>query len=208
MGFFHCVLHLFLSFVSTEEEEEEVNAVNETPCDYTDGQWVPDKLGPLYNGSTCGTIKDAQNCIIHGRSDLGYLYWRWKPHKCSLPRFDPSKFFHFMSNKHIAFIGDSMARNQLESLLCILASVSTPELVYTSGEDNKFRRWNFPSHNLTVSVYWSPFLVDGIEKSNFAYPHSKKEEEEVVMPVIHETPCAHTPTSQMESPDQALGTLN
>lgn len=158
---------------SVHEEEEEVNAVNETPCDYTDGQWVPDKLGPLYNGSTCGTIKDAQNCIVHGRSDLGYLYWRWKPHKCSLPRFDPSKFFHFMTNKHIAFIGDSMARNQLESLLCILASVSTPELVYTSGEDNKFRRWNFPSHNLTVSVYWSPFLVDGIEKSNAGPNHNE-----------------------------------
>lgn len=152
---------------------EEVNAINETPCDYTDGKWVPDKLGPLYNGSTCGTIKEAQNCIAHGRSDLGFLYWRWKPHRCSLPRFDPNKFLHLMTHKHIAFIGDSMARNQLESLLCLLSSVSTPKLLFRDGDDNKFRKWNFPSHNLTLSVYWSPFLVDGIEKSNTGPNHNK-----------------------------------
>ncbi|KGN51829.1 protein ALTERED XYLOGLUCAN 4 [Cucumis sativus] len=160
-------------FSSSPVLEEEVNAITETPCDYTDGKWVPDKLGPLYNGSTCGTIKAAQNCIAHGRTDLGYLYWRWKPHKCSLSRFDPNKFFHLMTNKHIAFIGDSMARNQVESLLCILSSVSKPHLVYRDGKDNKFRRWKFPSYNLTLSVYWSPFLVDGIEKSNAGPNHNK-----------------------------------
>lgn len=58
-----------------------------------------------------------------------------------------------------------MARNQLESLLCMLSTFSTPNLVYTYREENKFRRWHFASHNVTVSVYWSPFLVKGIEKS-------------------------------------------
>lgn len=157
-------IYKFVLFLSTEELN---------PCDYTDGKWVPDKLGPLYNGTTCSTIKDGQNCIANGRQDLGYLYWQWKPHKCSLPRFDPNKFLHLMTHKHIAFIGDSMARNQLESLLCILSSVSTPNLVYRDGDDNKFRRWNFPSHNLTVSVYWSPFLVDGIEKSKTGPNHNE-----------------------------------
>ncbi|KAG2707505.1 hypothetical protein I3760_05G150100 [Carya illinoinensis] len=150
-------------FHSSEEEGK----TNETPCDYTRGRWVHDRRGPLYNGTTCGTIKDGQNCISHGRPDLDYLYWRWKPKQCKLPRFEPNTFLELIRNKHIAFVGDSMARNQLESLLCMLATASAPNLVYRDSEENKFRRWNFPSHNATVSVYWSPFLVKGIEKSHW-----------------------------------------
>lgn len=65
----------------------------------------------------------------------------------------------------MAFIGDSMARNQLESLLCMLATKSQPELVYHDSEENKFRRWVFKEYNATVSVFWLPFLVKGLEKS-------------------------------------------
>ncbi|XP_022734408.1 protein ALTERED XYLOGLUCAN 4-like isoform X2 [Durio zibethinus] len=121
----------------------------ETPCDYTNGRWVHDKMGPLYNGTTCDTIKDGQNCISHGRPDLGYLYWRWQPSQCKL------------------------SRNQLESLLCMLAAASNANLVYKDGEDNKFRRWHFASHNITISVYWSPFLVRGVEKSNIGPDHNE-----------------------------------
>ncbi|KAI3894327.1 hypothetical protein MKX03_029329 [Papaver bracteatum] len=142
-------------------------------CDYSNGEWVEDKMGPLYNGTICGTIKDGQNCMAHGRPDSGYLYWRWKPSQCQLPRFEPTKFLSLLENKHLAFVGDSMARNQLESLLCLLSSVSPPDLVYTNGDDNKFRRWHFPSHNVNVSVYWSPFLVKGIEKSNTGFNFNK-----------------------------------
>ncbi|GMN41675.1 hypothetical protein TIFTF001_010895 [Ficus carica] len=144
-------------------------------CDYTTGKWVHDKQGPLYNGTTCGTIKEGQNCIGHGRPDLGYLDWRWEPSQsqCRIPRFDPNTFLQLISNKHIAFVGDSMARNQLESLLCMLATLSPPNLVYTNGEDNKFRRWNFPSHNANISVFWSPFLVHGVEKSSSGPNHNE-----------------------------------
>ncbi|CAN1151282.1 Xyloglucan O-acetyltransferase 1 [Linum perenne] len=142
-------------------------------CDYTRGKWVADKAGPLYNGTTCGTIKDGQNCMSHGRPDMGFLYWRWQPHSCKLPRFDPNEFLRIYSDSHIAFVGDSMARNQLESLLCMLSSVSSPELVFTNGEDNKFRRWHFGSHNVTVSIYWSPFLVKGVEKGKEGPDHNE-----------------------------------
>lgn len=142
-------------------------------CDYTNGKWVHDKAGPLYNGTTCGTIKDGQNCIAHGRPDLEYLYWRWEPHQCHLPRFQPLEFLQLLRNKNVAFVGDSMARNQLESLICMLSSVSEPTLVYTNGEDNKFRKWHFAGHNMTISVYWSPFLVKGVEKSSSGPDHNE-----------------------------------
>ncbi|KAF6175917.1 hypothetical protein GIB67_003405 [Kingdonia uniflora] len=154
-----------------ELEEESFYEINE--CDYTNGKWVRDKLGPLYNGTTCDTIKEGQNCISHGRPDMGYLYWRWRPKQCSLPRFDSTTFLRLIKNKHLAFVGDSMARNQLESLLCLLSSVSSPTLVYRDGDDNKFRRWHFASHNANISIYWSPFLVKGIEKSNTGFNHNK-----------------------------------
>ncbi|MED6111092.1 Xyloglucan O-acetyltransferase 1 [Stylosanthes scabra] len=139
---------------------------NENKCDYSNGEWVSNKRGPLYNATSCGTVKESEKCTPNGRPDSGYLFWRWKPSQCNLPRFDPNTFLQLVTNKHIAFVGDSLARNQLESLLCMLSTISTPNLVYRNGEDNKFRRWHFPSHNSTFSLHWSPFLVQGVERSN------------------------------------------
>lgn len=139
---------------------------DESVCDYTNGKWVFDKLGPLYNDASCGTVKEGRNCKSHGRPDVEYLHWRWAPEECNLPRFDPKTFLQILKNKHLAFVGDSLARNQLESLLCMLATVSPPELVYLHGEDNEFRKWYFPTQHLNVSIYWSPFLVKGVEKNN------------------------------------------
>ncbi|KAJ3707547.1 hypothetical protein LUZ61_011252 [Rhynchospora tenuis] len=103
--------------------------------------------------------------MANGRPDSGYLYWQWQPKdsRCPAPMFNASLFLGIIENKHLAFIGDSLARNQLESLICLLSSASNPELVYQGGDDLKFRRWVFREYNATVSVFWSPFLVEGIQ---------------------------------------------
>lgn len=154
------ILSCFLAEVNNNSSNVQI------ACDYSNGKWVRDQLGPLYNGTTCGTIKDGQNCMSHGRPDKDYLHWRWKPYRCNFPRFEPETFLQHLRNKHLAFVGDSVARNQLESLICMMATVSSPNLVFNNGEDNKFRKWHFPSHNASVSIFWSPFLVKGIEKSD------------------------------------------
>ncbi|CAL5188926.1 unnamed protein product [Lathyrus oleraceus] len=151
---------------STFNTEKNTAYDYEKSCDYSNGDWVSDMREPLYNVTTCDTIKETEKCTTNGRPDLGYLYWRWKPNECNLPRFEPNTFLKLIQNKHIAFVGDSLARNQLESLLCMLSTTSTPYLVYQNGEDKKFRRWHFPSHNVNFSLYWSPFLVHGVERSN------------------------------------------
>ncbi|KAL3835540.1 hypothetical protein ACJIZ3_010276 [Penstemon smallii] len=139
--------------------------IKNSVCDYTNGEWVPNKLPPLYNGSSCGTIKQGQNCMLFGRPDSDYLHWKWKPKQCNLQRFDPKTFLNLLKNKHLAYVGDSIARNQLESLLCMMGTSSKSNLYYTDGEEKKFRKWHFPSHNINVSIYWSPFLVKGYEKN-------------------------------------------
>uniref|UniRef100_A0A0D9XD56 Uncharacterized protein n=1 Tax=Leersia perrieri TaxID=77586 RepID=A0A0D9XD56_9ORYZ len=145
-------------------------------CDYSEGEWVRTTTPPPYNGTSCGggTIKPGQDCISHGRPDTGYLQWRWRPRRCDLPPFSPADFLHAARGRHVAFVGDSLARNQCESLVCLLTSEFPADLIRGSNdggadrdgnEARKFRRWVFPTHDVTVSVFWSPFLVNGTEKS-------------------------------------------
>lgn len=93
-------------------------------CDLFTGKWIKDPLGPIYTNESCGIVVDGhQNCITNGRPDSGFLYWKWKPNDCSLPRFDSLRFLQLMRNKSWAIIGDSIARNHVESLLCMLSIV-------------------------------------------------------------------------------------
>uniref|UniRef100_A0A0A9ESQ3 Uncharacterized protein n=1 Tax=Arundo donax TaxID=35708 RepID=A0A0A9ESQ3_ARUDO len=95
-------------------------------CDIFRGEWVPDPEAPYYNHKTCHMIQEHQNCLKYGRPDLGFLKWRWRPSGCELPRFDPLQFLQFVRGKSLAFVGDSLARNHMQSLLCLLSQVCNP----------------------------------------------------------------------------------
>jgi hypothetical protein len=92
-------------------------------CDLTRGQWVPDDEAPYYTNLTCPFIDDLQNCMKFGKPSLEFMRWRWQPDGCDLPRFDAAGFLEAMRGKSVAFVGDSLARNHLKSLLCILSQV-------------------------------------------------------------------------------------
>jgi hypothetical protein len=92
-------------------------------CDIFRGEWVPDPDLPQYTNETCSFIQEHQNCMFYGRPDLEFLKWRWKPDGCDLPRFDPYRFLEVVTDKTIAFVGDSLARNHFQSLLCLLSKV-------------------------------------------------------------------------------------
>ncbi|KAG4917036.1 hypothetical protein AAZX31_19G239200 [Glycine max] len=127
-------------------------------CDLFVGDWVPDPNGPMYTNESCRVIEDHQNCMRNGRPDSGYLYWRWNPRGCQLPKFSPKKFLDMMRDKSWAFIGDSISRNHVQSLLCILSQVEAADEVY-HDEEYRSKIWKFPSHNFTLSVIWAPFLI-------------------------------------------------
>ncbi|MCL7044522.1 hypothetical protein MKW94_000234 [Papaver nudicaule] len=160
-------------------------------CDLSIGEWILDPSRPMYyqNGS-CPFLPDDQNCIKNGRLDSGFLYWRWKPRDCELPRFNAVRFLDSMQNKHWAIVGDSISRNHAQSLLCILSEVcsalSAAGLISDSGshwlcnetdfcyasdqvapanevyhdEGFTIQRWHFEAYNFSLSTVWSPFLVE------------------------------------------------
>lgn len=101
----------------------------EKNCDLFQGRWIPDLGGSQYTNWSCRTIPESKNCFMHGRQDRDFLNWRWKPDKCDLPRFDPKTFLEIVRGKKLAFVGDSVARNHMESLLCLLSNVSFFQLL-------------------------------------------------------------------------------
>ncbi|CAL5019360.1 unnamed protein product [Urochloa decumbens] len=133
-------------------------------CDQTRGQWVPDDEAPYYTNLTCPFIDDLQNCMKFGKPSLDFMRWRWQPDGCDLPRFDAARFLDAMRGKSMAFVGDSLARNHIKSLLCILSQVAQPVEVVTTAEIDVTGRpvrrdFHYGSHGFNVSLFWSPFLV-------------------------------------------------
>ncbi|CAI9109129.1 OLC1v1008890C1 [Oldenlandia corymbosa var. corymbosa] len=133
--------------------------------------------GPLYKNDSCPVLTQTQNCQGNGRPDKDYENWRWKPTNCDLPRFDARKFLDLMKGKTLAFVGDSIARNQMESLLCILWQVEVP----TNRGNKKMQRFEFASTSTTIIRIWSAWLAnkttdrfdlapDGLDKVHLDVP--------------------------------------
>jgi hypothetical protein len=96
----------------------------EAACDVARGEWVPDSAGPYYTNATCPLIDGRQDCMKYGKPGMeSILGWRWQPHGCDLPRFDAAAFLRLVRGKSMAFVGDSVARNHMQSLMCLLAKV-------------------------------------------------------------------------------------
>ncbi|XP_020246141.1 protein YLS7-like isoform X2 [Asparagus officinalis] len=124
-------------------------------CDLYTGKWVYDPAGPLYTSHTCPIIVQSQNCQGNGRPDKDYENWRWRPNQCEIPRFDGRKFLELMRGKTLAFVGDSLARNQMDSLLCILWQTEVP----INRGNHQMDKWYFQSTSTTIARVWSAWLV-------------------------------------------------
>ncbi|KAL2227162.1 protein YLS7-like [Sesamum indicum] len=134
--------------------------VVDSECDLYHGKWIYDSTGPLYPHDSCPVLTQMQNCQANGRPDKDYENWRWKPSQCDLPRFDAKKFLELMRGKTLAFIGDSVARNQMESLLCILWQVEVPK----NRGNRRMQRYYFRSTSTMIVRIWSSWLVHQISE--------------------------------------------
>ncbi|EXB85844.1 hypothetical protein L484_009690 [Morus notabilis] len=140
-------------------------------CDIFSGEWVPNPDAPFYTNKTCWAIHEHQNCMKYGRPDTEFMKWRWKPDGCELPVFNPAQFLELVRDKSLAFVGDSVARNQMQSLICLLSKVEYPiDVSYTS--DQRFARWKYTTYNFTMATFWTPHLVKAEESDSNGPTHT------------------------------------
>nr|XP_043626241.1 protein trichome birefringence-like 11 isoform X1 [Erigeron canadensis] len=137
-------------------------------CDVFDGDWLWDEKYPLYESKDCRFLDEGFRCSENGRRDLLYTKWRWQPKDCNLPRFNGKRMLENMRNKRIVFVGDSIGRNQWESLLCMLSSAvsssrNNDSIYEVNGnpitKHKGFLVFKFKDYNCTIEYYRAPFLV-------------------------------------------------
>ncbi|CAN0862236.1 Protein trichome birefringence-like 36 [Linum grandiflorum] len=128
-------------------------------CELSSGKWVYDHSYPLYDSNTCPYLTTAVTCQRNGRPDSDYQKWRWQPHGCSLPRFDALKFLGKMRRKRLMLVGDSIMRNQWESLVCLVQGVipTGHKMVSYNGPTMAFHALDYDT---TIEFSWAPLLVE------------------------------------------------
>nr|GLL40145.1 protein trichome birefringence-like 36 [Ipomoea trifida] len=146
------------------EAEEEISMVQSRQaalkkCDFTAGKWVFDESYPLYDSRRCPYLTTAVTCAKNGRPDSDYEKWRWKPNGCTIPRFDALDFLGRMRKKRIMLVGDSITRNQWESLVCLVQSVipTAKKSVTYNGTTMNFHALDYET---SIEFCWAPFLVE------------------------------------------------
>lgn len=129
-------------------------------CDVFSGKWVFDNTSyPLYNESDCPYMSDQLACHKHGRSDLGYQYWRWQPHNCNLKRWNVIEMWEKLRGKRLMFVGDSLNRGQWISMVCLLQSV-IPANKRSMSPNAALTIFRAEEYNATVEFLWAPLLVE------------------------------------------------
>lgn len=80
-------------------------------------------------------------------------------------RFDAKNMLETLRNRRLVFVGDSIGRNQWESLLCMLASAvpDKTSIFEVNGspitKHSGFLVFKFREYNCTIEYYRAPFLV-------------------------------------------------
>lgn len=70
----------------------------------------------------------------------------------------------------MVLIGDSIARNHVQSLQCALSQVSETQNLFSDARGKAFT-WHYPAYDFTLANIWSPFLVNYTVEENLYKLH-------------------------------------
>ncbi|KAL9261370.1 Xylan O-acetyltransferase 1-like protein [Drosera capensis] len=154
---------------TSSKDEDEVELPPEE-CDLFKGEWVFDNsTHPWYKEEECEFLTEQVTCLRNGRKDSQFQNWKWKPRDCSLPkafdfvfcliRFKGRLLLEKLRGKRLMFVGDSLNRNQWESMVCLVQSV-VPRGRKSLTKSGSLNVFSIQDYNATVEFYWAPFLVE------------------------------------------------
>ncbi|KAJ0981254.1 hypothetical protein J5N97_009509 [Dioscorea zingiberensis] len=141
-------------------------------CNYGKGRWVADSKRPLYSGFECKQwLSSMWACRLMQRKDFSYEMFRWQPEGCEMPEFKASELLKRMQHKTVAIVGDSLGRQQFQSLMCMVTlGKENPEVEDVGSEYGLVQEpgatrpagwaYRFPSTNTTILYYWSASLCE------------------------------------------------
>ncbi|CAK9155196.1 unnamed protein product [Ilex paraguariensis] len=170
-----------MSSVKGEYENILATRVENQACNYARGKWVTNDSWPLYSGFGCKQwLSSMWACRLTQRKDFEYEKLRWQPKDCEMEDFTGSKFLRRMQNKTLAFIGDSLGRQQFQSLMCMITSGEERADVLDVGKEYGLVKargaarpdgwaYRFTSTNTTILYYWSASLC-GLEPLDMTNP--------------------------------------
>ncbi|CAH1445987.1 unnamed protein product [Lactuca virosa] len=136
-------------------------------CDLFSGRWVHDNNShyPLYKEDECPYLLGDLACLTYGRKDSKYQQWR----------FDGKAIVERLKGKRLLFIGDSVNRNQWDSMMCMLhSSIPGKKKVSLGGTlNNTLYTFRAIDYNISIDYYWAPMLVEsnGDDPSNHRLDH-------------------------------------
>ncbi|KAG5041307.1 hypothetical protein JHK85_013783 [Glycine max] len=156
----------------TQYNQNVMSSSRSKVCNYAKGKWVADSRRPLYSGFSCKQwLSTMWSCRMTQRPDFSFEGYRWQPENCDMQEFDRSAFLRKMQDKTIAFIGDSLGRQQFQSLMCMATGgEESPEVQNVGWEYGLVKprgairpdgwAYRFPKTNTTILYYWSASLCD------------------------------------------------